>query len=99
LSDATVDAALQALADASDSDVTFSACDDWLSKRVTIHTSEPKSVPVVVAMIVTQTGAQVSLDSSHWTLFCREADGPGKLLRKERPPQAITVLKAPESPK
>jgi hypothetical protein len=99
LSDASADTVLQTIVDASDTEVTFSACDDWLSKRVSIHTSEPKIVPVIVAMIVTQTGAAASLDDNRWTLYCREAEGPGRLFRNGRPPERVTVPKEPESPK
>jgi hypothetical protein len=99
LSNATMDTVLQALADEGDSEVTFSACDDWLSKRVSIQTNEPKTVGVVMAMIVTQTGAAASLDGNQWTLFCRQADGSGRLFRRKRAPEGITVPKEPESPK
>lgn len=98
-SDTTADRVLQTLVDESDTEVTFSACNDWLSKKVSIHSNQPKPVPVVMAMMVTQTGAPASVEGNQWTLFCQQAAGPGRRFRKDRPPEAITVPKEPESPK
>jgi hypothetical protein len=98
-SDATAEAVLQRIADSADAGVAFEGCDEFLDRKVSIHTTERKSVPVVMAMLITQLSATASLEGNHWTLFCRDAPGPGRLLQKGQPSAKVTVAKVPEGPK
>jgi hypothetical protein len=97
--DARAEAVLQRMADSADEEVAFEGCDESLNRPISIHTAERKSVPVVMAMLTTQLSAAASLQGSQWTLFCREAPGPGRLLRKGQVPVNVRVAMAPEGPK
>jgi hypothetical protein len=99
LPDTEAQVVFQKVADTAEGDVTFEVCDESLLKKVSVHTTEPTSTAVVMAMLVTQLGAPATVDAYHWTVFCRDAAGPGLLLRKGQPPTRVTIAKAPEDPK
>jgi len=86
---------LQAVLDATDGEASLAACNAVLGAPLRIVTSEPKSFAVIMAMVVTQLNASMTVDGGKWTAFCPTADGPGTLFRKLQPPASVIVPKAP----
>lgn len=93
------EAAVQEIVDSAEPEVQVMACGDLLKREVTLQTSRRTSVAVLMAMLVTQLDAPATVDGNQWTLFCRNAPASGKLFRKGRPAEDVTVPRAAEGPK
>jgi hypothetical protein len=85
--------------DSADREVSLLVCDELLHATVSLRTTEPKAVGVLMAMLVTQLNASATVEGNRWIVFCREAEGPGTLFRRGVPATTVTVPKAPQAPK
>jgi hypothetical protein len=90
---------LQAVLDATDGEPTLAVCDTLLDRPLHIAAAGEKAFAVHMAMVVTQLGASMTVDGVSWTAFCPNADGPGLLFRKGKPPAPVVVPKVPPGPK
>jgi hypothetical protein len=86
---------LQAVLDATDGEASLAACDALLGAPLRIVTSKPTSFAVIMAMVVTQLNASMTVDGGKWTAFCPTGEGAGTLFRKLQPPASVIVRKAP----
>jgi hypothetical protein len=87
---------LQKVLDATQGDVSLAVCDASLERPLHIVTTEPKPFAVVMAMMVTQLGAPLTVEGTKWTSLCTAADGSGTLFTRGQPPTSVLVPKAPE---
>src|SRR5713101_9801138 len=86
---------LQAVLDATDGEASLVACNALLDTPLRIVTTEPKPFAVIMAMLVTQLNATMTVDGAKWTAFCPAADGAGTLFRRGQAPESVIVLKVP----
>ncbi len=86
---------LQAVLDATDGDASLAACNALLDTPLRIVTTEAKPFAVIMAMVVTQLSATMTVDGAKWTALCPAAEGAGTLFRRGQAPTSVVVAKVP----